>query len=122
MNRGARRLGFGVPDFGGTLQDKHDEWVQQIWMNRKRKATHKIIDLCDHAHGVDEDGYCLICTGETNAAWQIDTENGIELPSDVAKSGGEVDKTTTDQISCDTKSTENLKPNDLKTEVECDHD
>jgi len=27
----------------------------------------------------------------------------------------------TDLVSCDTKSTENLKPNDLKTEVECDH-
>ena len=25
----------------------------------------------------------------------------------------------TDLVSCDTKSTENLKPNDLKTEVEC---
>jgi len=27
----------------------------------------------------------------------------------------------TDLVSCDTKSIENLKPNDLKTEVECDH-
>jgi hypothetical protein len=65
MNRSFRHLDMKAPNFGGTLQNKHDEWVRQIWENRKRKAVNKIIDLCPHKYGVDEDGYCVSCGGET---------------------------------------------------------
>ena len=58
------RFGMASPNYGGTIRNKHDEWVKQIWVNRQRTATYKIIDLCKHLRGVDEDGYCVVCTCE----------------------------------------------------------